>query len=151
MTSEVALMNRSAVALAADSAATVTSWEEGQRKERYFKGANKIFNLSSNHPVGIMTYGAGSLQRMPWEVIIKAYRVARGKKHQDTLQNYSKDLFTYLANKSLYPHDYQERELIRGVCETAGNMAAYILRLDTVRNEADDTNGKPLPLNPSRI
>ncbi len=60
MTCEVALMNRSGIALAADSAVTVTYWEDGKRQERYFKGANKIFNLSSINPIG-----SGSTTSMP--------------------------------------------------------------------------------------
>ena len=54
MTSEVCLMNRLAVVLAADSATTVTQWTERGPEERYFKGANKIFQLSDHHPVGLM-------------------------------------------------------------------------------------------------
>jgi hypothetical protein len=54
MTCEVALLNRRAIALAADT--TVSYWEKGERKERYFKGTNKLFNLSAAHPVGLLTY-----------------------------------------------------------------------------------------------
>jgi hypothetical protein len=65
MTSEVALLNRSAVALAADSATTVTYWEKDHFETRYFKGTNKIFHLSTVHPVGIMIYAAANLQGAP--------------------------------------------------------------------------------------
>ena len=44
MTCEVAIMNRRALVLAADSAGTVTTWVNGNREERYFKGENKIFS-----------------------------------------------------------------------------------------------------------
>ena len=56
MTCEISLMNRHAIVLAADSAATVSYWSEPDRewKDRYFKGANKIFQLSTHHPIGIM-------------------------------------------------------------------------------------------------
>jgi hypothetical protein len=80
MTCEVALLNRRAVALAADSATTVTYWEQGEEKRRYFKGTNKLFNLSSVHPVGIMTSDSGNLHMVPWEVIVKAYRDHVGPK-----------------------------------------------------------------------
>ena len=58
MTSEVALLNKSAIALAADSATTVTYWENNEPVTPYFKGANKIFNISRHHPVGVMTFAA---------------------------------------------------------------------------------------------
>lgn len=142
MTSEVALLNRLAVALAADSATTVTYFEDGERKERYFKGANKVFNLSASHPVGLMTNGAGSLQKMPWEVIVKAYRESRGPKALDTLAEYPRDFFKFLASKSLFPADYQERQLVTGVSETAGNIAISILVDDKVKQAADDAQRK---------
>ena len=48
MTAEAAVLNKSAVALAADSAVTVGN--DGQ--EKIFNTANKIFTLSHQHPIG---------------------------------------------------------------------------------------------------
>lgn len=66
MTAEVAVLNRHAVALAADSAVTV----HGQK---VFNTANKIFALSKREPVALMVYGNGDLLRVPWEVLAKLY------------------------------------------------------------------------------
>jgi hypothetical protein len=44
VTAEIALLNKFAIALAADSARTVTYWDKNESKTRYFKGANKVFN-----------------------------------------------------------------------------------------------------------
>jgi hypothetical protein len=63
---------------------------------RFFKGANKIFQLSESSPVGIMTYDAANLQGMPWEVIIKSFRDERGKNSHDALKGYSDDLFDFI-------------------------------------------------------
>ena len=52
MTSEVCLMNRRAVVLAADSATTVTYWTDKGKEERYFKGANNIFQPRISIPSG---------------------------------------------------------------------------------------------------
>ena len=145
MTSEVALMNRLAVALAADSATTITYWEGGRRLQRYFKGANKIFNLSVAHPVGLMTYGSGNLQGVPWEVAGKGYRASRGGKGLDRLADYPKDFFKYLGSKELFSTAYQEKHMIRGVSETAGNIAGGILiGRDEIRNETDEGKKKTL-------
>lgn len=70
MTSEVAVMNRLAVALAADSAATVT----GTIEQKIWNSANKLFALSKHHPVGMMVFNQSSLLGAPWETIIKVYR-----------------------------------------------------------------------------
>lgn len=139
MTSEVALMNRMAVALAADSATTVSyvDSEDGQRKRRYFKGANKIFNLSNSKPVGLMINGSASLQRMPWEVIVKQYRESRGAKSFDRITDYSNDFFIFLKSKQVFPSEYQEKRLIDGISTVAGTIVQSILREDDVQSETD--------------
>ena len=111
MTSEVALLNKSCIALAADSATTVSYWDKGEPKTRYFKGANKIFNLSAAHPVGLMTYASASLQGVPWEIIVKAYRQhIKGRSH-DELPGYARDFFDFVAtNVHLFPVAIQEEQ-----------------------------------------
>lgn len=62
MTCEIAIMNQRALVFAADSATTVSYYgSNSKRMTRYFKGANKLFQLSALHPVGLMIYGTGSL------------------------------------------------------------------------------------------
>lgn len=123
-------MNRSGVALAADSATTVSYWDpdSGERRVRFFKGANKIFNLSVAHPVGLMTYNSANLQGIPWEVLVKAYRDDRGVASQDTLAEYPPDFFSYLLeNTDLYPAAFQKERLQLGIIETATQAAVAIL------------------------
>ena len=57
MTAEIVIMNKSAVALAADSAVTVGC----ERGEKIYNTINKLFMLSKYHPVGIMVYGSAGL------------------------------------------------------------------------------------------
>jgi hypothetical protein len=67
MTAEIAIANRQAVILAADSALTIG-------RERVWKHANKIFSLGPSHDIGIMIYNAGDFLGIPWEVVIKEFR-----------------------------------------------------------------------------
>ncbi|HMB45614.1 MAG TPA: hypothetical protein VKL21_07315 [Candidatus Methanoperedens sp.] len=67
MTTEIAIMNKHAIALASDSAVTM-SQEAG---EKIKTSANKLFALSRYHPVGIMIYGSADIMEVPWETIIK--------------------------------------------------------------------------------
>lgn len=67
MTSELLIMTSSAVALAADSAVTV-----GNKKT--YNGVNKLFMLSNNPPMGIMTYNLASFLNIPLETILKEFR-----------------------------------------------------------------------------
>ena len=70
MTAEIAIMNKEAIALAADSAVTM----DQERGQKIFTSANKLFALSKYYPVGIMVYGSASFMGVPWESIIKVYR-----------------------------------------------------------------------------
>ena len=70
MTAEVALLNKQATALAADSKAMFGS---GLTVKTY-DSVDKLFALSRDHPVGVMIYGNAEFMRVPWEVIIKEFR-----------------------------------------------------------------------------
>lgn len=101
MTAEVAILNPHAVALAADSAVTVT-YGEGQSKIR--QSANKIFSLSRFHPVGIMIYAAGSMNGIPWETAVKVYRRQLGDRCFGTVKEYAEDFLGVLAaSEKLFP------------------------------------------------
>jgi hypothetical protein len=67
MTAEIAIANRQAIVLAADSAITIG-------RERVWKHANKIFSLGPSNDIGIMIYNAGDFLGIPWEIIIKEFR-----------------------------------------------------------------------------
>ena len=106
MTCEVAVMNKSAVALAADSAATLTI----QPVHKIYM-VNKLFALSEEHPIGIMIYGKPQLLGVPWETVIHGYQVKLGAKKFGTLKEYSDDLIGYIESPHvLFPesvqHDY---------------------------------------------
>lgn len=92
MTAEIAVYNKSAVALAADSAVTIS----GGGKQKIYNGAEKLFALTKHHPVGLMVYGSGDLCSAPWELVIKAYRKKLGVKSFSTLEEYADDFFSFL-------------------------------------------------------
>lgn len=92
MTAEIAVYNKSAVALAADSAVTIASGENN----KIYNGAEKLLALTKHHPVGIMVYGSGDLCSAPWELVIKAYRKQLGSIHFETLEGYADDFFKFL-------------------------------------------------------
>lgn len=108
MTAEVCMMNRLAVVLAADSATTVTQWGDAGREDRYFKGANKIFQLSDHHPVGLMIFDAADILRVPWEIVVKSFRNELGRKSFNSLNEYAVEFFVFLeASARLFPPTVQ--------------------------------------------
>jgi hypothetical protein len=116
MTSEICVMNRHALVLAADSAVTVTRWERGRKEERYFKGANKIFQLSAHCPIGMMIFDAAELQRVPWEIIAKDFRKHLGHNTCGSIDDYAVEFFTFIEeHRGLFPEDYLKEIFVETV------------------------------------
>lgn len=96
MTAEVALLNKSAVALAADSAATLSSRD---RQEKVFNTEDKLFELSSNQPIGVMIFNSTTFMETPIHILIKKYR-AKGKVFA-TVSDAASDFRAYLKEFAL--------------------------------------------------
>lgn len=94
MTAEIGVLNRMAVALAADSAVTV----ETQNGHKIYNSANKLFALSKFHPVGIMVYGNAELMDVPWETIIKVYRAKLGQTKYNKLEDYCNSFLNFIQD-----------------------------------------------------
>lgn len=91
MTAIVGILNKQAVAVAADSAVTIGF---GQK---IYNTANKIFTLSKHHPVGIAIFGTASYNCcVPWEIVVKMYRDQLGNTKKNTIKEYALDFFDYL-------------------------------------------------------
>lgn len=98
MTAEIAVMNKNGIALAADSAVTITG-ASGQK----IYNTNKLFMLSKYHPVGVMIFGNAELLGVPWQVIIKEFRKKElGETSYPTLQEYGDRFINYLNNNHKY-------------------------------------------------
>jgi hypothetical protein len=105
VTAEIVVMNRTAVAMAADSAATLRLGQ-GQK---IFNTVNKLFSLSKSHPVGIMVYGDATIMGLPWETVIKVYRRELGQRSFSKLQEFAEDFVKYLdGNDRLATPETQE-------------------------------------------
>jgi hypothetical protein len=104
MTAEIAILNRQAVALAADSAVTLQT-EVGPPK---IYDTNKLFSLSKYQPVAAMVYGNAEFMDVPWEVAIKAYRAEIATRSFGSLQAYGQDFLRFLERTELFPKSQQE-------------------------------------------
>ena len=106
MTSEVVVMNRVGVALAADSAVTVEMGDNTKVRE----SSLKLFALSKYRPVGVMVYNNNSLLGVPLETIIKMFRRKLGRRKFDSLREYGEALIGFLdGNAQLFPRPVQNR------------------------------------------
>jgi hypothetical protein len=77
MTAEIAIVNRHAIALAADSAVTTG-------RERVWKSGNKLFSLGPKNDIAIMIYGSGEFAGFPWEALVKIFRASVRHKFRST-------------------------------------------------------------------
>lgn len=75
MTAEVAILNKTAVALAADSAVTISN---GDTSYKTFDSADKLFELSLDQPIGIMFYGNGQFCGYPIANLVRDFRSDSG-------------------------------------------------------------------------
>jgi len=93
MTAEIGMLNKYAVALAADSAVTVSG---GNGDTKVFNSANKLFKLSNTEPVGIMVYGSADYMGIPWETVIKLFRKTINGKKYDYVSEYANAFLKYI-------------------------------------------------------
>ena len=104
MTAIVGVLNRHAVAIAADSAVTMGN------THKVVNSANKIFTLSKYHPVAVMTYNNASFMGVPWDIIIKEYRKQLGDISFPHLDDYLKDFIEFLHKRKFFCDDMTQRQ-----------------------------------------
>ncbi|CAM6393692.1 hypothetical protein [Citrobacter freundii] len=136
MTAEIAVFNKSAVALAADSAVTIS----GGGKHKIYNGAEKLFALTKHHPVGVMVYGAGDLCSAPWELVIKAYRKKIGDSHFPNLEDYVNDFFDFLEkSRDIVTPGMREDSLYQYLSD-----GVFDLLFDTFADQKEPSYWNPL-------
>ncbi len=127
MTAEIAILNKSAVALAADSAMSLGI------SGKIFPG-NKLFALTKWHPVGVMIYNNAEYMGIPWETIIKIYRLELGKHARPSIQDYVDGFLAYLQSD----HFSTEEQVKNNFLEIANDEFEKIWR--TVKKSERNLN-----------
>ena len=119
MTSEIAVMNQRAVALAADSAVTlVDGGTVVVRNEQ-----RKLFNLVEGAPVGV---GLADMLGHPWEHVIEHFQRRSGQAGKRHLRDYAvafTDMFDHL--ETFFPPDRQRDDYRRLFASVLRHIFAY--------------------------
>jgi hypothetical protein len=97
MTTEIAVANKLGIALATDSAVTIS----GGGRVKVFDTADKLFELSPQSPIGIMINGNMDCIGVPWEILVKDFRESEGLKPRGTVQDWARDFLDYVEGHSL--------------------------------------------------
>lgn len=129
MTAVVGILNKQAIAIAADSAVTI----DGNNGRKIFNKANKVFTLSKYHPVGIMIHNSASFMTTPWETIIKIYRRQLEQHSFPTVREYQEDFIRFLHSKNYYTSAAMQEVFVR---DFAGMVIATLIQAVTQQNPA---------------
>ena len=107
MTAEIAILNRAAVAVAADSAVTLAG------DAKVYKTANKILPLSLDPPVIVMFYGAGALGPIPWETIVQEYKRLNTSRSFATVEEYGSHFVNFLPTMARHISSEAQSSFVR--------------------------------------
>jgi hypothetical protein len=125
MTSEIAVMNQRAVALAADSAVTLI--DGGMVVVR--NDQRKLYNLAEGLPVGVMFFGVADMMGHPWEHLIEHFQDKAGGKLAH-LRDYAVKFTGMLDNlDEFFPRERQKddyRRLLASVFRYVFHLAQYM-------------------------
>ncbi|MEI9888321.1 MAG: hypothetical protein WDN08_17840 [Rhizomicrobium sp.] len=126
MTSEIAVMNQRAVALAADSAVTLI--DGGTVVVR--NDQRKLYNLVGGLPVGVMFFGVADMMGHPWEHLIEHYQKTAKAGARPHIRDYATSFVGMLDNlEEFFPKDRQRDEykrLLASVFRYIFHLAQYL-------------------------
>jgi hypothetical protein len=108
MTAVIGIINKSAAAIASDSAVTVA----GPKGPKIFNRANKLFRISKFHPIGAVIYNQGEFMGTGWEAIMKLYRAQLKDKYFATVSEYKDDFIKFLHDKHFFCDTQQQRQML---------------------------------------
>jgi hypothetical protein len=148
MTAEISVMNRTGVALAADSAVTTSFLKniyDATDPNPKIYNSNKLFMLSKYHPIGIMIYGNASLIGVPWEIIIKNYRKsALQNRSFDYVEDYARHFLDYLGGSDLHFPEETQENYVHGVILKSIEDILQAISDNSVDDEDEELEDKEL-------
>jgi hypothetical protein len=132
MTSEIAVMNQRAVALAADSAVTLI--DGGTVAVR--NDQRKLFQLLEGRPIGLMFFGVADLMGHPWDHLIEHYQAKVKPGPLPQVRDYAAGFTSMLDNlEEFFPRARQKDEYKR----LLASVFRYIFHLaQFLRESAED-------------
>lgn len=126
MTSEIAVMNQRAVAIAADSAVTLI--DGGTVVVR--NDQRKLYNLIEGRQVGVMFFGVADIMGHPWDRLIEHYQKKVRPKEFARLGDYAASFTASLDNlDEFFPRDRQRddyKRLLASVFRYIFHLAQYL-------------------------
>lgn len=110
MSAIVTILNKSAVAVAADSALTHVC---NNGKEKVWNTTRKVFQLIPGQPIGISTTGYAEFMEVPMDLIIGLYGKQSEGKSFGTVREYAQDFMDWLQNCTFLKSVEQQEDAFR--------------------------------------
>ena len=129
MTSEIAVMNQRAVALAADSAVTLI--DGGTVVVR--NDQRKLFNLVEGRPIGVMFFGVADILGHPWEHLIEHYQKRMKPRGFTHVRDYAANFTGMLDNLDEFFPPARQRDDFKRLL---ASVFRYVLHLGQYLREA---------------
>ena len=136
MTCEVAVMNNRGVAVAADSAVTLSA------PGKVFNRAEKLFQFGTA-PIAVMVYGNADMMGVPWETVIKTFTQQRGDQRFDHVDQYAQDLFRFIEQSYLLSQVTRQREQVQIIARAC--FCGIIVEICEKISERKGINQDPNP------
>ena len=140
MTAEIAILNRYAIALAADSAVTVGD-------KRVYKTSTKLFSLGPGNDIAVMIYGSDQFCGFPWDAIIKTFHRSLGKTEFGHVSDFADALIEYLKCDEFKPNEEAEilnlsyvvdhLEKLAEKTSSSSNRTQFLAAIDNALTEAE--------------
>jgi len=127
LTAQVAVLNASGIALASDSAVTVT----GGKQSRSYQSADKIFPIAGV-PLAVLHSGNTALWGVPWQLLVEIWSQGRAGTHCASVGAYAQDFLTRLSQQSALVNPANQGDHVRWT------FRDYLLAVrGTIRKELD--------------
>jgi hypothetical protein len=126
MTSEIAVMNQRAVALAADSAVTLVDGSTVVVRN----DQRKLFELAPGRAIGVMFFGVADIMGHPWDHLIEHYQKKVKPADFGHAREYAQSFIAMLDNlPEFFPREKQKEEyrrLLASVFRYIFHLAQYL-------------------------
>ncbi len=107
MTAEIAILNRNAVALAADSAVSLRVG----RSTKIYETADKIYEACLTTPIALMIFNNLHFMDIPLEILVKQFRLTQINSDPLTVFEYKNRFFNFLCNEVPIHKETQDRHV----------------------------------------
>lgn len=132
MTAEIGIINQRGVALAADSAVTIT---KSNNEVITLNNAKKLFSLYNSNYIGIMIYQNANFMGVPWEVLINSFKENIGNQVRPHVEDYVNAFLKYINSLNIYTDASENQFVAENAFIVLNALSSEPQDIETIENE----------------